>query len=105
MAVEVTAINVIIGFVIGAFSGAFSAFIGWNKSNEDFVPRKFIAGVITGVIAGLALVLGVVSQIQGAVDQTALIIVYVGIFLGVIGVDNLRTGISASVSKEKEPVQ
>ena len=102
MAVEITAVNVIIGFVIGALAGAFSAFIGWNKSQEEFEARKFIAGVVTGVLVGLAFVLGLVSQIQNAVDQTALIVVYIGIFLGVVGVDNLRTSVSSSVSKEEK---
>ena len=106
MAVDATAINVIIGFVIGAVAGAFSAFIGWNKSDEEFNTRKFIAGVVTGVIAGIVLVLGVVSQIQTAVDQVALIVIYISIFVGIVGIDNLRTGISASITKqETEPTQ
>ena len=109
MAIDVTAINVIIGFVIGAIAGAFSAYIGWNKSGEEFVVRKFIAGVVTGVIAGVILVLGVVSQIQSAVDQSALIVIYISIFVGIVGIDNLRTGISASITKredvEEEPIQ
>ena len=105
MALDPVAINVIVGFVIGAVGGALSAYIGWNKSDEPFVAKKFIAGVITGVLTGIALVVGLVGTIQSAVDQTALILVYIAIILSAIGVDNLRTSVSASITKEQEPTQ
>ena len=105
MALDPVAINVIVGFVIGAVGGALSDYIGWNKSDEPFVAKKFIAGVITGVLTGISLVLSLVASIQSAVDQTALIIAYIGILLASVGVDNLRTGISASITKETQPTQ
>ena len=105
---EASFLNVVIGFVLGAVAGATSAFIGWNKSGEPFEARKFVTGVITGVIAGIVFVVGIVSSIQAAVDQTALLIIYVTTFIAIIGVDNVRTGITGAVTttsttKEAQP--
>jgi len=95
---EASFLNVVIGFVLGAVAGATSAFIGWNKSGEPFEARKFVTGVITGVIAGIVFVVGIVSSIQAAVDQAALLIIYVTTFIAIIGVDNVRTGITGAVA-------
>ena len=90
----------IIGFGIGALGGALSAFLGWNKSGEPFDPRKFISGLVTGIIAGIALVMASAQLIQdAAADQAQLLIAYVGIILAVIGVDNARTSISSAITK------
>jgi hypothetical protein len=99
---EASFINVVIGLVLGALAGAASAFIGWNKSGEAFEARKFVTGVITGVIAGIVFVIGIVSSIQSAVDQTALLVIYVTTFIAIIGVDNVRTGITGSVRSNTE---
>jgi len=106
---EASFLNVVIGFVLGAAAGATSAFIGWNKSGEVFEARKFVTGIITGVIAGIVFVVGIVSSIQAAVDQTALLIIYVTTFIAIIGVDNVRTGVTGAItttstsSKEAQP--
>jgi len=97
-----TFIAVVIGFIIGAAAGALSAFVGWNKSGEPFDTRKFISGLVTGIITGLVFVIGLASQISEAVDQTALILIYIAIFVGIVGVDNLRTGVSQSITKAND---
>jgi len=102
MAVESVAVNVIVAFVIGALGGAFSFTLGWLKSNEQFNTKKAIAGLATGIIAGIALVLGVIPQVQAATDAVGLIVVYVGIILAIVGVDTLRTSISGAVATRND---
>jgi len=97
--------NLLIAIGLGVSAGALSAFVGWNKSGEPFDARKFVSGLITGVIAGLVFVVGIASQITEAVDQTALLLVYIAIFVGIVGVDNLRTGVSASITKQESNTQ
>ena len=94
----------VIGFGIGALGGALSAFLGWNKSGEPFDARKFISGLVTGIIAGIALVMASAQLIQdAAADQAQLLIAYVAIVLAIIGVDNARTSISSAITKQEEP--
>ena len=90
----------VIGFGIGALGGALSAFLGWNKSGEPFEARKFISGLVTGIIAGIALVMASAQLLQdAAADQAQLLIAYIGIVLAIIGVDNARTSISSAITK------
>ena len=92
----------VIGFGIGALGGALSAFLGWNKSGEPFEARKFISGLVTGIIAGIALVMASAQIIQdSAANQANLLIAYVGIVLGILGVDTIRTSVSSSITKNK----
>jgi hypothetical protein len=92
-------LNTLIGLAIGASAGALSAFLGWNKSGEPFDAKKFISGLATGVITGVVAVLGITAAIGEAVDQTALLVIYVTLFVGIIGVDNARTAISGTLSR------
>jgi len=96
-------VSVVIGLAIGAAAGALSAFLGWNKSTDPFDARKFISGIVTGIITGIVAVLAIVATIQQAVDQTALLIIYVTLFIGIIGVDNVRTALSGAIKKEDQP--
>ena len=105
MAVDAIAVNVIVAFVIGALRGAFSFTLGWLKANEEFNTKKAIAGLATGIIAGVALVLGVIPQVQAATDAVGLIVVYVGIILAIVGVDTLRTSISGAVVTRNDEQQ
>jgi hypothetical protein len=93
-------IAVLIGLGIGASAGALSAFLGWNKGTEPFDTRKFISGLVTGIVAGIVAVLAVTTAIQEAVDETALLIIYAGLFVAIIGADNMRTAIAGAVKKE-----
>lgn len=95
-------INLAIAIALGGSAGALSAFLGWNKSGEPFDARKFISGLVTGIIAGIVFVLGIASQVTSAVDQTALLIVYTAIFVGIVGVDNARTAITGAITKGEE---
>ena len=92
----------VIGFGVGVLGGALSAFLGWNKSGEPFEARKFISGLVTGIIAGIALVMASAQLLQdAAADQAQLLIAYVGIVLAIIGVDNARTSISSAITKSE----
>ncbi len=76
--------NVGVGFVIGAVSGAFGAFMGWNSSGEAFISRKFITGLATGIVAGISLVFANLLVFQTVTDQMALLIIYGDIFGGAL---------------------
>jgi len=92
-----SSILVIAASILSA-AGAFSAFYGWSKSGEAFDPRKFVNGVITGVLAGIALVIANAAGIVNAVDQTAQFILIGSLAIAVIGVDNLRTATSQIIA-------
>jgi len=92
-----TFLAVVIGFIIGAGSGALSAYLGWNKSGEPFEARKFISGLVTGIIAGVIVVAANTTAFQTAADDTALLISYIVMVLAIIGVDNVRTAITGSI--------
>lgn len=54
-----TTTNEAIGLVIVSIVGAvFASFLGWLESGKPFAPKKFIATLIRGIIAGLVFVLG-----------------------------------------------
>ena len=97
-------IATVIGLAIGAAAGALSAFLGWNKSTEPFDPRKFISGLVTGIITGIVASLAIAATIAEAADQTALLIIYVTLFVGIVGIDNVRTSLTGAISKpETQP--
>jgi len=98
-------VNVVILLAVGAAAGAFSAFIGWNKGTDPFDARKFISGLLTGIITGITAALVSVATVQTAVDNTTLLLAYVAVFFGIIGVDNLRTGLTGAISKPEETNQ
>ena len=82
----------VIGFILGGLAGASSAVIGWLKSGEAFESRKFANGVITGIISGMVAIVAITATIAGAAgDDTTLFVLYVTTFLGIIGIDNIRT--------------
>ena len=92
-------IATIVGFVLGAAAGGFSAFMGWLKSNEAFEAKKFVLGIVTGVIAGIVAVIASTALIQeAAADQTLLLTAYITIFIGIVGIDNIRTAISGGIA-------
>src|SRR5688500_16795103 len=92
-------LNLVIGLAIGAGAGALSAFLGWNKSSEPFDTRKFISGLVTGIIVGIVAVIAIAATIQEAVDQSALLLIYITLFVGIIGADNVRTSITGAITK------
>jgi len=93
---------VVIGFIIGAAAGALSAYLGWNKSGEPFDTRKFVSGLITGIIAGIVVVAANTQAFQSAADDTALLISYVVMVLAIIGVDAVRTSITGAIRNARE---
>ena len=96
-------IAVVIGFVLGASAGASSAILGWLKSNEAFEPRKFLNGLVTGIILGVVAILGITAALQqAAVDDTVLLILYVTTFVGIIGGDNIRTAVTGGIRNQVE---
>jgi len=95
----------ILAVFIFSGAGAFSAFVGWIKSGEGFEAKKFVLGVITGVFAGIALAIANASGILNAVDETAQWILIGSLTLSIVGVDNLRTGISGAVANRAVETQ
>jgi len=91
----------VIGFSVGAAAGALSAFLGWNKDEVVFDARKFVTGIITGIIAGVAVVLANTAGLQTAVDESAILIQLVIIVLAILGVDTLRTSITNAIRKSR----
>lgn len=92
-----------IGLVTGGVGGAFSAYLGWNRSGEPFDGRKFIDGLATGVLSGLALGFANLTVLKGAVDEVALMTIVGTIFFGSLGVDFVREHVSGIMEKKKTP--
>jgi len=90
-------ILIIAAFIL-AGAGAFSAWLGWNKSGEPFDARKFANGVVTGVIAGIGLTIANAVGITQSLDQTQAFILIGSLVLSVIGVDNTRTAIAGAIA-------
>jgi len=79
-------------------AGAFSAFMGWLKSGEAFEAKKFVLGVVTGVLGGIAVTIANAAGLQAAVNETTYWTLIGTFALGIIGIDNLRTAISGAVA-------
>lgn len=93
--------SVIAGLAVSIIGGALSAYMGWNASLEPFNTRKFINGIITGVIGGLSVLMVNIVILKGISDEVELIGALVTILLGVVGVDRLRTDLSKTISQRK----
>jgi len=79
-------------------AGAFSAFMGWLKSGEAFEAKKFVLGVVTGVLGGIALTIANASGLMSGATETEQWILIGSLALSIIGVDSLRTAISGAVA-------
>lgn len=91
----------VIALTIGGLSGALSAYLGWNKSGEPFDGRKFIDGLVTGIVAGISLVMINFSNIRNITDDFELLSLMVTIFIGGLGADYAREKISGIIQKPK----
>ena len=83
--------------LVGALAGATSAFLGWNKSGESFDTRKFIGGLATGIISGLIAAIASSQAITDATTLAAQFIVYLTVFIAIIGIDNMRTAVTGAI--------
>ena len=96
---------VVIGTGLGAAAGAFSSYLGWNASGEPFDKKKFVAGLSTGVISGIALVFMNIASFKDAVLDPSgfeFMLLLGTIVLGTLGVDFFRAKLS-SILANKEP--
>ena len=93
------------GFLVGAGAGAFSAYLGWNRSGEEFDRRKFIDGLATGVIGGLVLVFANLMVFKEITDDFAFLALIGTIFAGALGLDAVREGVSGSLPGAKKQPQ
>jgi hypothetical protein len=91
-----------IGFGVGAGAGAVSAYLGWNASGEPFDARKFLNGMITGVLAGIALVFANLMAFKAVGDEFAVLELYGTIIAGAIGIDMARAKVTAMISSRNE---
>jgi hypothetical protein len=93
-----TVMSIAIG--LGAAFGALAAFLGWNRTGEAFDVKKFISGLATGIISGIAVVLAnQAGIINAASDATQTLIILVTIGLSILGVDTIRTSITSAIRK------
>ena len=92
-------ILIVAAFIL-AGAGAFSAWLGWNKSGDPFDSRRFTNGVVTGVIAGISLAIANAVGITEAVDQTQAFILIGSLVLAVIGVDQIRVSVSGAIANK-----
>jgi hypothetical protein len=79
-------------------AGAFSAFMGWIKSGEAFESKKFVMGVVTGVLGGIALTIANAGGLTAGLTETEQWILIGSLALSIIGLDNLRTAVSGAVA-------
>ena len=93
-----------IGFAVGAGAGAVSAYLGWSSSGEPFDARKFLNGMVTGVLAGIALVFANLAAFKTVPDEFAALALYGTIIAGSIGTDMIRAKITGMITgSEPEP--
>jgi hypothetical protein len=93
-----TFIPAVIAFVVGAIAGAGWAVLGWAKSGDAFEAKKFVLGIVTGVIAAVVLTLAQVASIVNITDPTQQLYALIGLVLAIGGADTLRTGISGAIA-------
>ena len=89
----------LIPVVVLSAAGAFSAFMGWLKSGEAFESKKFVLGVVTGVLGGIGLTIANATGLTGALNETEQWILIGSLALGIIGIDSLRTAISGAIAQ------
>lgn len=92
-----------VALALGAAFGALSAYLGWNKTGEGFDVKKFISGLATGIISGVAIVLANQAGILSATDPTQTLIALVTVGLSILGVDTLRTSVTGAIRKPDAP--
>lgn len=92
-----------IGFAIGAGAGAVSAYLGWSQSGEPFDARKFINGMVTGILSGVALVFANLAAFKTVPDEFAALALYGTIIGSTIGIDMIRAKITGMITS-KDPV-
>lgn len=90
-----------LGFLAGGGAGALSAYLGWNRSGEDFNPRKFIDGLATGIIAGIGLAFANITTFKTATDDLAILTLIGTIAFGALGADFIREHVSSIAAKPK----
>jgi len=93
---------ILVGLVTGGVGGAFSAYLGWNRSGEEFNGRKFIDGLATGVIAGLVLGFANIAALKNSPDEIALMTTVGTILFGALGADFLREHVTSIITKPKD---
>lgn len=86
--------TLVVALIVGIFGGASSAVLGWLGSEEEFVPRKFVYGVIRAMIAGFGL--AVLFPITQGTKDIALL------FLATVGVDTGTDKITRIVTDKKK---
>ena len=95
-------LSLYVGVVVAGIAGALSAYMGWNSSNEPFNARKFINGLITGVIGGLVVLAASAVALQGITTETELFVMLLTIFLSAVGADRLRTDTSKAINNRAD---
>ena len=87
----------VISIVSGALLGVANSVFGMIKDGELFNVRKFAITVVTGIIAGVVLVMGQISGLLTAVDATDLLLQLVGLGLMIFGANFTRTVVTGAL--------
>jgi hypothetical protein len=83
----------VIYIAVAAFLGTMVvSLLGWLKSGEAFIPRKFAASLVTAVVAAVGF--AVAYQYSNALTPIDLGVA----FLGGAGVDAVRKGAAGSIT-------
>lgn len=89
-----------ISLAAGGLLGAANAVFGMIKDSEVFDTRKFAITVVTGIIAGVALVFSQISGLLEVQTATDLLLQLVGLALMIFGANFIRTTISGAIANK-----
>jgi|GEM_PF-1534881 len=108
VAMDAAFVPIVIGLVVGAGAGALNAFLGWIKEPQKFDNRRFIYGIIVGIVTGLFATQAFIPDLEAAQTASELTKVLLSVVAAVIAVDSIRTAVTGAVktqpaSKSKQP--
>lgn len=99
--VEATFVTAVISLAVAGIFGAANSILGMLKNNTAFNSREFAITTISGIIAGIVLVMGQISGLLEAKSATDFLLQLVGLGLAIFGANFVRGTVSAVASARK----
>src|SRR6185503_17938189 len=87
-------VNALIGLGLGGGAGALAAVLGWFSVEQAFIARKFVTGLIAGLMIGFASV----PVFANVTDDIALLVIYGEIFGSAVGVSLAAPKVSGAIT-------